>query len=391
MRLAALSPALLSWPLAAFLGFVTAVILLQSRAAGSFWAPPLLHRPAPHARAALLLPTPAGVTDTALLDAWFAGGGEVAALVFAGRREYLSLLWPHLERGRADGALSRVVFVANTADEADLRWLEKTRSAHSEFVSISHPPTVATVGVNNKDYCGIWAALPRSNATLWIKLDDDIVWLAPHALSALAAEKLRRPSALFLSANVVNHPLLAHVHARTGLYEQADIAAAATAAAGADADTSAFLQTFVTEAQAPVFDYCTLCGAWRQARLARLQHEMLLFRIGMLGVEGAVDAYASFARWDWDGVGLGAGGRWSINAFAFLGSDLERFDQGQCAQIDDEHYLSAEYGKVVGRHSFAMSGGALAAHFAFYPQREGDDGLDATDLLERYAALAPHH
>ena len=43
----------------------------------------------------------------------------------------------------------------------------------------------------------------------------------------------------------------------------------------------------------------------------------------------------------------------------------------------------------MGPQSVAMGGGALAAHFAFYPQREGEGGLDATDLLERYAALAP--
>ena len=42
------------------------------------------------------------------------------------------------------------------------------------------------------------------------QIDDDLVYLAPDALRNLVAAKLRS-NYLFVSAHVVNHPLLAHV------------------------------------------------------------------------------------------------------------------------------------------------------------------------------------
>lgn len=44
------------------------------------------------------------------------------------------------------------------------------------------------------------------------QIDDDVVYVAPEALRNLVAAKLRSPHLLFVSANVVNHPLLVHVH-----------------------------------------------------------------------------------------------------------------------------------------------------------------------------------
>lgn len=43
------------------------------------------------------------------------------------------------------------------------------------------------------------------------QIDDDLVYIAPDALRNLVAAKLRSDY-LFVSANVANHPLLAHVH-----------------------------------------------------------------------------------------------------------------------------------------------------------------------------------
>ena len=62
------------------------------------------------------------------------------------------------------------------------------------------------------------------------QIDDDVVYVAPDALRNLVAAKLRFPHLLFVSANVVNHPLLAHVHQRVGLLEPDDVESMRTAA-----------------------------------------------------------------------------------------------------------------------------------------------------------------
>ncbi len=48
-------------------------------------------------------------------------------------------------------------------------------------------------------------------------------------------------------------------------------------------------------------------------------------------------------------------------------ADLVKMDLGACRSVDDEHYLTNEYPEVMGRHCAAW-GGALVAHFAYYPQ-----------------------
>jgi hypothetical protein len=145
---------------------------------------------------------------------------------------------------------------------------------------------------------------------------------------------------------------------------------------------------------------------------------MLLHRIDSLTEDGAAAAYAVFPHWDFDRPSVG---RWSsawrptscrasivpasrravasprhlpslcglfdfsraVNAVAFIVDDLRLFDEAHCRRVDDEHYLSAEYGSVVGKHSVAV-GNALMAHWSYYPQRSG---LGA-NLLARYEALS---
>jgi hypothetical protein len=193
----------------------------------------------------------------AAVDAFFAQGGEVVGFIFYGRRRYTTIQWPYLLRSRrragvssaGGGVLSRVIFVANTENAEDLDYIEELRAANADFVTIQHPDRVAKQGQNNADYCSLYASAVERDAaaggagkTLIIKvrgrvppqmhacchfcrvharcsdagalcaqIDDDLLYIGPMALRNLVAAKLRS-EALFVSANVVNHPLLAHVH-----------------------------------------------------------------------------------------------------------------------------------------------------------------------------------
>ena len=73
------------------------------------------------------------------------------------------------------------------------------------------------------------------------QIDDDVVYVAPDALQNLVAAKLRMPHMLFVSANVVNHPLLAHVHHRVGLLDAEDVESMRAAADESQSDDSALL------------------------------------------------------------------------------------------------------------------------------------------------------
>jgi hypothetical protein len=51
---------------------------------------------------------------------------------------------------------------------------------------------------------------------LYVKIDDDIVFIRASAIEMLVREKLEHGRYLFVSANVVAHSTLSHVHARLG-------------------------------------------------------------------------------------------------------------------------------------------------------------------------------
>jgi hypothetical protein len=289
--------------------------------------------------------------------------------------------------------------MVNTEVANDLQWLQRVQQEHSDFIILHKPGGngVARVNFNGAAYCSLYAGLANSTVaaalggglsaqyTLFMKLDDDIVYLAPSALANLASAKLDPAHAdwLFVSANVVNHPLLAHVQSRTGLQER-EVAAMLSSEPGTKAtlellfDGPLDLQR-ITAAQA----YTTFSDAWSKPGFAYLEHALLLYRLGKHGHAATSQLYSSFAVWNFDAQGFGTG-RWSVNAFAFLGSDLEQMDLDECAQVDDEHYLTAVFPRRVSRQCFAV-GDALVSHFSYYPQREALE--EHTDLLERYAKL----
>ena len=319
---------------------------------------------------------------------FFSSGGKINAFVFAGRRRYLRILWPYLlrdKRNGTQGVLHQVLFVANTDDADDLDWLSTVEEQYPNFVEVIHRARVVHQGQNNYEYCSIFAGLKadllgsdrRPGSTLLLKLDDDIVYIAPGALEKLAAAKLEHPQALFVSGNVVNHPLLAHVHQRTMLLSQTDVDAMVQAEI--DVQNKDFLPDKWQ------FGYGTFnhenWGSWQHALL---QHMLLVHRIRTLGHNETSSAYNAFRVWDFDSVGYGTG-RWSINAFAFWPDiDLDSFDVDVCRKTDDEEYITNVLPGVVGRHCIA-TGDALFSHFAYYPQREG---LETTHMLARYQALA---
>ena len=214
-----------SWRLAAVAVVCVAAALLVSASGAGTSAP---GGPAPRALGGRLV-----VRDTsdaaasleaygrddsaALVEAFLQRGGRVTAFIFFGRRRYTAVQWPYLLAARrSDGAglLSQVVYVANTHDKEDLEWLDKLQAAHADYVLVQQPERVVRQNQNNADYCALYREVGGGDAgdALVIKVDDDIVYVAPDALRNLVAAKLRNQHLLFVSANVVNHPLLAHVH-----------------------------------------------------------------------------------------------------------------------------------------------------------------------------------
>ena len=57
----------------------------------------------------------------------------------------------------------------------------------------------------------------RMTGTVYVQVDDDVVYIAEHAIANLVRERLRE-RCLLVSANVVNHAIMSAVHQKHGAH-----------------------------------------------------------------------------------------------------------------------------------------------------------------------------
>ncbi|CAF2823229.1 unnamed protein product [Rotaria sp. Silwood2] len=155
---------------------------------------------------------------------------------------------------------------------------------------------------------------------------------------------------LFVSGNVINHPVLTSVHAQMrAIYNLTSLAA--------------------INGEDP---YCL----WDSSHCGIVQHESFFKRFH----ENSLEAYM-FTYWDFNWRNEYP--RWSINFILFQGKDVATVQPG-----DDEHQISIEIPKREKKHSIAV-GKALVAHFAYMPQRRrGLTAANKSYIIDMYANIS---
>uniref|UniRef100_A0A7S1S656 Uncharacterized protein n=1 Tax=Alexandrium catenella TaxID=2925 RepID=A0A7S1S656_ALECA len=222
--------------------------------------------------------------------------------------------------------------------------------------------------------------------TVYIKIDDDIVYIADAAIPAMVRER-RRGRCGIVSANVVNHAILSAVHQDVGALRNffpPDDAEGAGAGAGQGwvrADDQLPLGAVTKHAQSDCVWRLWQCAAW--------MHESLLSRLAD-GTECAYD----FGWHDFHAHGHGAYRgerfvplaytRWSINMIALRTEDLKEASLAELAE-DDESELAVMVHHRTGKRACAV-GQALVAHLSYARQEDGL--LEHTNVLERYDQLS---
>ncbi|KAE8553743.1 hypothetical protein EYB25_005125 [Talaromyces marneffei] len=135
----------------------------------------------------------------------------ISGFVFYGRRDRVESMHCYLERNLVThgGWLDNVIWVVNTKDSADLAYLDRILARSPLYKTHVLPEQVGW-----PDYAKIWRIVNRE--TMYIKIDDDIVWFADDTIERLVKRKLERRDALAVSANIVNNPPLSFLHYHMG-------------------------------------------------------------------------------------------------------------------------------------------------------------------------------
>jgi len=294
-----------------------------------------------------------------------------------------------------------VQFVIKTEDVEDIMWLDELMTTIPEYSKI-----ILVEG--NSDYTTLqfgnaYAHLQRN--TLYVKIDDDIVYIAKNTIRSLIRTKLSHPEYVVVSANVINSPLISWLHYHQGAVHPflPELAPPATPPSPKEWRVSQlpewtgpanFTMTLDTLPPFPghrwlpllkgqstdttpisLAEYNPHGAGWNHWALAAQQHYSLFQN---LETDPQLGAY-QFELWDtiYD--------RLSINFVVFMGDDL--LDNGPVPDGDEE-YLTSILPKKLGRH-VAIDGHAIVAHYSFGPQTfDGPAGLGWTDVLTRYKAYA---
>ncbi|GFR45130.1 hypothetical protein Agub_g6510 [Astrephomene gubernaculifera] len=321
----------------------------------------------------------------------------IVGVVFYGRRDRVRILDCYLQRNlaRNGGLLTSVVFVSATWQPADVTFLDRlVEQRQPEYRKII-PPRL------DKGYTGHYAWMDPG--TVYVKIDDDVVFIADDAIDhMLAAHMLHRYH--LISANVVNHQPLELPHSQSGahtLYHQTRLGdksswqpvmrqTATTSASAAGKDTAVAATAAAGASAAPmeavpfIDNGWDTWGDWRRA--ASVHYSFLANQAaGRLGVY-------EFPHGEelWDFNKHFGYTRWRINMIMFQGAaiDVHVYNMSSTTGTypgDDEDFITRILPQQLNRTSAAVSK-ALAVHFSFFKQREGLE--NSTDLLDRYALLA---
>ena len=259
-------------------------------------------------------------------------GFKIVCVTPAGRRRYMRLLAPQI---LASPLVDRYDVWVNTANKPDLDFFEALRRLDKRVNLVAQPDGkvkgVSTIGAFHRH--------ATDEDTIYIRLDDDIVWLQPDFFERHLAFRIANPGYLLTMPLVVNNAVCTALLQETGkirLSRRVGIRA---------------------------FDPI----GWRDGTFAVALHRLFL---------GLVET----KQWSrlWGGnypIGLN---RFCINCICWFGKDLAAYPD--MIGRDEEQDWTVKSGFRTGRvNCFATD--SIVAHYAFYSQRAH---LDRTDLLDRY-------
>ncbi|KAI1921700.1 hypothetical protein LOZ58_004233 [Ophidiomyces ophidiicola] len=336
----------------------------------------------------------------------------ISGMVFFGRRDRVRTLHCYLEKNLVDngGWLDEVRFFANTKDEKDLAFLDTIIQRSPRYKKITLEKTVWW-----PEHTKLWRQVERG--TMYIKLDDDIMWLADDTIPLLVTTKLKNPDFLAVSANVINGPPLSFLHYHHDALhpyfpELPDVVNETKPAQPAEnqpkkrdlpswrpsnhpfwngpqnfewpltnpppSDNHRWLRVEDDKAlnRTPVskLKYDFWGPTYESWAIAAQQHYSLLENIE----KNTLDNYKFTPPWNMRGE------RIRINALAILGDDVLDTDVNNWPKDrGDEDMIVLDLPKQLNRH-ILIEGRALAAHYNFMHQKL----LTKTDLLDRYFSYA---
>lgn len=263
---------------------------------------------------------------------------RVVAVTPAGRAKYMQLLEPNIFRSDLIDCWD---IWLNTSKPVDINWIRELKLRRPDKVRLLLARDMEEDVIKN--IAKFWRFATEKN-TIYIRFDDDVVWIHPNTVESLCRTRLEHPDYWMISGNVINNAVCDHHLQLAGKYSDRYL--------------------FANLAGCP--------QGWKNPEAAEWKHRCFLEDL----------SHGNADRWQINNYPIKIGQHLSINCLCWLGENLAQysfFEEERFISFE-EPFLTKEMTCRTGR-PILVAGQALLAHFAFFTQR---DYLDATDILACY-------
>jgi hypothetical protein len=274
-----------------------------------------------------------------------------------GRRPTYSILIEYLRREVERGIVDEVWAYMNTdptGQEDDIAYADELASRYPGWFKLVHRPEGIERHPGPKQRNTGYAYRHMTDPdTVFVRLDDDIIYLHEDALTNLVAKRLEMPHATAVFGTCWNNSIV------SWFMQQTD-------------------PPRIPLDYGRVRDmYCMDSIGWANGRFAVKIHELLLEKIEAGAVEDLY-LYQDFP--------IQPGTQFSVSCFASLGSMYRDLPDGPGVLVPDEeeHFHTVHRPQVTGQPNILV-GNAVVSHYTFQPQ---GPIVRATDILDRYRAMA---
>lgn len=251
----------------------------------------------------------------------------------AGRKRYMQILAKYLHNQRSN--FDEWHIWQNTNDIDDIKFFNTLEA--KIITPPNNDPTLKNANLNNHYLIDSF-----EHNTLYLKLDDDIVWMEPEFINKMFTLREQNQNNFLIFANTINNSVCSHLHMRYGNIPWHDLSGYNT------------------------FDSIN----WSNPLYAELIHNSFLDNIYN---------YEKFYFNDWY---LYMNERASINAISWRGEDFALFNG--LIDGEDEHFLTYHGPSRVLNKRSMIYGQCLCSHYSYKTQMEY---LDTTEILSRYKQL----
>jgi len=284
---------------------------------------------------------------------------RVISVTPAGRERYLKILVPYLLENRH--LLSEHHFWLNTLNPGDIAYIESLADRYPDFFVINR----REVFNKNSLFDSIWQYYQdyTEDDSVYLRLDDDICYIAPDAIPTLIDYRLAHTRPFLVFGNIINNAVCSHIHQSRG--------------------------TIPLGWGATGYD-CLDWNGWHNPRFAERLHKEFLADLRL----------DRLARWKFADWTIEDYRRFSINVISWFGKDMRLVDELRFRDLENAGISDPVTGnQVAGEEPFVseilprrysrpceICGEAIFAHFAFYTQRPYLE--EATALRVEYQSLA---